>query len=242
MATIKIKFINGFNVDADFGADFDISINFVCSGIPYQRIQVSNNLLRYQDISGDWVTCCNEVGWTNHKYQIIEIDNSQTNFDEFINATFSNIDGAILESGAYVWNSEAPFYDNNFPTEVTKKIVKFNFTSNNIQFASCGVSIYGAGEYHFAYGKSTAMTAGDTYLDSDVSSGKVVEVCNTVDFEARYDEAYRTIILDTDQCVDYDFYSNYVGSKLNKQQPTPTAIKLFYHNNKLVSSKGKLLH
>lgn len=223
MATIKIKFKDGF----DLSTNVDISINFVCSGIPYQRIQVSNDLLRYQDISGDWVTCCNEVGWTNNKYKIIEIDDTQTNFNEFINEFYLNIDGAILESGTYIWNSEAPFYDNNFPTEVEKKIVKFNFKSNNIEFASCGVSAYNY-VYHFAYGKSTATPNSDSYSDDDVSSGKVIEVCNTEDFEARYDEAYRTIILDTDQCVDYDFYSNYVGIKLNKQE-TPTSHSITYN-------------
>lgn len=221
MATIKIKFKDGFNLSTSV----DVSINFVCSGISYQRIQISNYLLRYQDISGDWVTCCNEVGWTNYKYQIIEIDTTQASFSNFITAMKSNIEGVLLESGTYVWNNnDAPFSDGNFPTSTERKIVKFNFTSNNIQFASCGVSVYGAGEFHFAYGKSTATTTSNTYLSSDVSSGKVREVCNTenYDFWAGTD-LYRTIILDTDQYVDYDFYSNYVGSKLNKQQPTPTS-------------------
>lgn len=224
MATIKIKFKDGF----DLFTNVDISINFVCSGIPYQRIQVSNDLLRYQDISGDWVTCCNEVGWTNNKYKIIEIDDTQTNFNEFINEFYLNIDGAILKSGTYIWNSEAPFYDNNFPTEVEKKIVKFNFKSNNIEFASCGVSAYNS-VYHFAYGKSTATPYSDSYSDDDVSSGKAIEVCNTEVFEDNWlDEAYRTIILDSDQCVDYDFYSNYVSIKLNKQE-TPTSHSITYN-------------
>lgn len=220
MATIKIKFIDGFNLSTNV----DVSINLVCSGIPYQRIQVSNNLLRYQDISGDWVTCCNEIGWTNNKYKIIEIDTSQASFSTFITAFKTNIDGVLLESGTYLWNSEQPFYDGNFPTSAERKIVKFNFKSNNIEFASCGVSVYGAGEFHFAYGKSTATTTGNTYINSDVSSGKVKEVCNTEAYDFWVGtEVYRTIILDTDQYVDYDFYSNYVGSKLNKQQPTPTS-------------------
>lgn len=214
MAIIKIKFKDGFNLSTNV----DVSINFVCSGIPYQRIQVSNDLLRYQDISGDWVTCCNEIGWTNYKYKIIEIDTSQASFSTFITAMKSNIDGVLLESGTYIWNSEQPFSDGNFPTSAERKIVKFNFKSNNIEFASCGVSVYGAGEFHFAYGKSTATTTGNTYINSDVSSGKVKEVCNTENFDFWVGtEVYRTIILDADQYVDYDFYSNYVGSKLNKQ-------------------------
>lgn len=219
MATIKIKFKD----DLTF-TNFDVSTNFVCSGIPYQRIRILNDLLEYQDISGDWVICCNEIGWTNNKYKIIEIDTSQASFSTFITAMKSNIEGVLLESGTYVWNSEQPFSDGNFPTSTERKIVKFNFKSNNIQFTSCGVSVYGAGEFHFAYGKSTATTTGNTYLDSDVSNGKVKEVCNTenLDFWGGTD-VYRTIILDTDQYVDYDFYSNYVGSKLNKQQPTPTS-------------------
>lgn len=220
MATIKIKFIDGINLSTNV----DVSTNFVCSGIPYQRIRILNDLLEYQDISGDWHTCCNEIGWIDNKYKIIEIDTSQASFNAFITAFKNNIEGVLLESGTYIWNFEAPFYDGNFPTSTERKIVKFNFTSNNIQFASCGVSVYGGGEFHFAYGKSTATTTGNTYINSDVSSGKVKEVCNTeaYNFWAGAD-AYRTIILDTDQYVDYDFYSNYVGSKLNKQQPTPTS-------------------
>lgn len=116
--TIKIKFKDAF----DLFTNVDVSTNFVCSGIPYQRIRILNDVLAYQDISGDWHTCCNEIGWTNNKYKIIEIDPTQTNFDEFINEFYLNIDGAILESGTYIWNSEAPFYDNNFPTEVEKKL------------------------------------------------------------------------------------------------------------------------
>lgn len=226
MATIKIKFKDGIDI---IFAEFDVSINFVCSGIPYQRIQVSNDLLRYQDISGDWVTCCNEIGWTDYKYKIIEIDDTQTNFNEFFSTIYTYVDGLMLESGTYIWNSEKPFPNENFPTEVEKKIVKFNFKSNNIEFASCGVSAYNY-VYHFAYGKSTATPYSDSYSDDDVSSGKVIEVCNTDtgNSDNWLDEAYRTIILDTDQCVDYDFYSNYVGSKLNKQE-TPTSHSITYN-------------
>lgn len=233
MATIKIKFKDGFNLSTSV----DVSINFVCSGIPYQRIQVSNNLLRYQDISGDWVTCCNEVGWTNNKYKIIEIDDTQPNFQTFINAMKSNIEGVLLESGTYVWNNEQPFWGGDFPTSAQTKIIKFNFTSNNIQFASCGVSVYGAGEFHFAYGKSTATTTSDTYLNSDVSSGKVVEVCNTEAYDLwGGTDLYRTIILDTDQYVDYDFYSNYVGSKLNKQATEITYTCKWYLDGTIVNT------
>ena len=97
--------------------------------------------------------------------------------------------------------------------------------------------MYGAGEFHFAYGKSTATTTSDTYLNSDVSSGKVVEVCNTESYDLwGGTDLYRTIILDTGQYVDYDFYSNYVGSKLNKQATEITYTCKWYLDGTLVNT------
>ena len=238
MATIKIKFKNTLTLNK-----FDISINFSSNGKNYKNINTYQYPSGYALNYDTYTACFPGNSWTNEANKYIKIDTSQPTFNDFITAMKSNIEGVLLESGTYLWNNEQPFWGGEFPTSAETKIVKFNFTSNNIQFASCGVSTYGAGEFHFAYGKSTATTTGDTYLNSDVSSGKVVEVCNTEAYDLwGGTDLYRTIILDTDQYVDYDFYSNYVESKLNKQQPTPTAIKLFYHNNKLVSFKGKLLH
>ena len=216
MALIKIKFKESTSITT-----FEIGINFISNGTLYSKISGNGKM---QLLYNDFVVNSDSSSWANPNYQYIEIDPTQTNFNSFITAMKSNIAGVLLESGTYIWNSEQPFSDGNFPTSAERKIVKFNFKSNNVDFSSCGVSVYGAGEFHFAYGKSTVTTTGNTYLNDDVSSGKVKEVCNTeaYDFWGSTD-VYRTIILDTDQYVDYDFYSNYVGSKLNKQQPTPTS-------------------
>lgn len=220
MAIIKIKFKDTITMPSS-ATTFNITFTTPENSDEYNKMIVNYNneggINYYYNSSVTAVY--NSSGWRSYVYKVIEIDTSQPNFQTFINAMKSNIEGVLLESGTYVWNSEQPFWSGEFPTSTERKIVKFNFTSNNIQFASCGVSVYGAGgEFHFAYGKSTATTNGDTYLNSDVSSGKVLEVCNTeaYDFWGGTD-VYRTIILDTDQYVDYDFYSNYVGSKLNKK-------------------------
>lgn len=221
MSTIKIKFKDKL-IAYKIGT---IYINFTSDGTNWERISMSTATptlapILYYNSSGVYAG----GSWNYVNNQYIEIDPTQANFQAFITAFKTNIDGVLLESGTYIWNSEQPFSDDNFPTSTERKIVKFNFKSNNIEFASCGVSVYGAGEFHFAYGKSTATTTGNTYLNDDVSSGKVKEVCNTEAYNFwNNTDVYRTIILDTDQYVDYDFYSNYVGSKLNKQQPTPTS-------------------
>lgn len=235
MATIKIKFKDTLT----FTSSATYNLNFTSNGNNYTSLTTywnSNKQQRDMQYGSNDVV---ESGtWLNGNFKIIEVDPTQASFSTFITAFKTNIDGVLLESGTYVWiNKTAPFDDGYFPTSTERKIVKFNFKSNNIQFVSCGVSAYGAGEFHFAYGKSTATITGNTYLDSDVSSGKVVEVCNTeaYDFWVGAD-AYRTIILDTDQYVDYDFYSNYVGGKLNKQATEITYTCKWYLDGTLVNT------
>lgn len=243
MATIKIKFKDTITYP-DSITNYDIS--FTSNNKSYHSFYFSmysggDKYIWYvygSDETASDTACDNILGWRNPNYQYIEIDTTQANFQTFINAMKSNIEGVLLESGTYVWNNEQPFWGGDFPTSTDRKIVKFNFTSNNIQFASCGVSLYSAGEFHFAYGKSTATTAGtDTYSNSDVSSGKVIEVCNTEAYDLwGGTDLYRTIILDTDQYVDYDFYSNYVGSKLNKQATEITYTCKWYLDGTLVNT------
>lgn len=216
MAIIKIK----FKTTLTLTSDFDFLITFTSNSTTFTRMKVSQYISYNLNYGTTKVYDKPTNSWVDTAYQIIEIDTNQNEFNAFITAMKSNIEGVELEAGTYLWNNEQPFWSGEFPTSAERKIVKFNFTSNNIQFASCGVSVYGAGgEFHFAYGKSTATTAGtDTYSNSDVSSGKVIEVCNTEAFDFwGSTDVYRTIILETDQYVDYDFYSNYVGSKLNKK-------------------------
>lgn len=205
MATIKIKFKDGFNLSTSV----DISINFVCSGIPYQRIQVSNYLLRYQDISGDWVTCCNEVGWTDYKYKIIEIDNSQTNFNEFINAMKSNIQGVELEAGTYKWLSY-PDLNNSYAFPSSPYNVALNFIDNTIDGNINYTSI------KFEFNTSNNFLRYIYYVNSSTTTTKY-----DYDYPGWYNDDL-TITTTENQYVPYDFY-NYaiLGNQLVKQQPTP---------------------
>lgn len=239
MATIKIKFINDFDYISPIPTgndDVTFNITFKCDNITYNKIYINKDTI---SMSYGTTSVWDARGWSNTNYQYIEIDTTQSNFQTFITAMKSNIEGVLLESGTYVWNNEQPFWGGDFPTSAERKIVKFNFTSNNIQFASCGVSVYNAGEFHFAYGKSTATTAGtDTYSNSDVSSGKVIEVCNTEAYDLwGGTDLYRTIILDTDQYVDYDFY-NYaiLGNQLVKQATEITYTCKWFLDGTLVNT------
>ena len=188
MSTIKIKFNDEFNVTKPV----DVSINFVCSGIPYQRIQVSDFLLRYQDISGDWVTCCDENGWSNNKYQYIEIDTTQPNFQTFISRMKSNIAGVELEAGTYQWIGT--------PENPTTCNTNLNFTSNNENFT--GIKVYEGAVYLLAY----------------INNGTSIDVFNYDDWDWKQGTAYRTITTTSNQYIDYDFY-NYaiLGNQLVKQ-------------------------
>lgn len=201
MATITIKFKDGF----DLSNNVDISINFGCDGIYYQRIQVSNDLLRYQDISGDWFTCCNEIGWTNYKYKIITLDSNQTNFDSFITAMKDNIEGVLLESGTYKW------VDNIYGA--------YPFTSSPVKFLinfDSEIIIYQNAIQFFKNSANKLVTL--RYWQSD-------DYANVYEFEdgGWLQDGYKTITTTEDQYIDYDFY-NYaiLGNQLVKQGDTPT--------------------
>ena len=154
MSTIKIKFKDNITYPAS-NTNYDIS--FTSNGKSYHSFYFSmySGGAKYiwyvygSDVTFSDTACDNIFGWKNPNFQYIEIDTNQPNFQTFINAMKSNIEGVLLESGTYVWNNEQPFWGGDFPTSAERKIVKFNFTSNNIQFASCGVSLYSAGEFHF---------------------------------------------------------------------------------------------
>lgn len=204
-STIKIKFKDGFNLSANV----DVSINFVCDGIPYQRIQVSNDLLRYQDISGDWVTCCNEIGWTNYKYKIIEVDTSQASFSTFITAMKSNIDGAELEAGTYKWLSY-PDLNNSYAFPSSPYNVALNFIDNTIDGNINYTSI------KFEFNTSNNFLKYIYYVNSSTTTTKY-----DYDYPGWYNDDL-TITTTENQYVPYDFY-NYaiLGNQLVKQQPTP---------------------
>lgn len=140
---IKIKLKSTLTINSTF----NITINFTSNNSSFSRMKVETRTFAEGTIKvlfyDSHPACYKLNDWTDNNYQVIEIDPTQSNFQTFINAMKSNIEGVELEAGTYLWNNEQPFW-------------------------------------------------GGTDL-------------------------YRTIILDNAQYVDYDFYSNYVGSKLNKQ-------------------------
>ena len=214
MATIKIKFKDTLTL-----SNFSILINFTCNGVSYLGFRAvsafGGSLSYYKD--SERLQSAYSDRWFNTAYQVIEIDPTQTNFQTFITAMKSNIEGVELEAGTYQWIG--------VPENPTTCNTNLNFTSNNENFT--GIKVYEDAIYLLAY----------------INNGTSMTVFNYDDWEWKQGEAYITIITTSNQYIDYDFY-NYaiLGNQLVKQQPTPTAIKLFYHNNKLVSSKGKLLH
>ena len=217
MATIKIK----FKTTLTLNTNFNISINFTSNNESYSLMKVQTRTFAEGTIKvlfyGSNAVCYNLNDWSDEKYKTIEIDTTQSNFNAFITAMKSNIEGVELEAGTYQWIGT--------PENPTTCNTNLNFTSNNENFT--GIKVYEGAVYLLAY----------------INNGTSIDVFNYDDWDWKQGEAYRTITTTKNQYVPYNFY-NYaiLGNQLIKQQPTPTAIKLFYHNNKLVSFKGKLLH
>ena len=221
MATIKIKFKDNITYPAS-NTNYDIS--FTSNGKSYHSFYFSiyaGGAAYLWYVYGSSETASDTAssiidGWRNPNYQYIEIDPTQANFNTFINAMKSNIEGVELEAGTYKW-----VYEPTIPT---------------ISFVAPFIFIT-TGSYDYI--EISGDTSHIVYTDFDN------DTINAYTFSNKnwWNNTYKAITTTESQYVDYDFY-NYaiLGNQLVKQQPTPTAIKLFYHNNKLVSSKGKLLH
>lgn len=213
MSKIKIKIKESTSI-----VPFEIGISFISNGTLYSKISGNGKM---QLLYNDFVVNSDSSSWANPNYQYIEIDPTQTNFNAFITAMKSNIDGVELEAGTYKWV--------DIPTNILEDASgnltgEFPFVSNGKNLSYIGVEDVGSNQVTISY----------TGIDFDAY------VLNDVGWT---NYAYKIITTTENQYVDYDFY-NYaiLGNQLVKQTPTPTAIKLFYYNNKLVSSKGKLLH
>lgn len=215
MSTIKIKFKDTLTLTSDF----DFFINFTSNSTTFNRMKVSQYISYNLNYGTTKVYDKPTNSWVDTAYQIIEIDTNQNEFNAFINAMKNNIEGVELEAGTYQWIGT--------PENPTTCNTNLNFTSNNENFT--GIKVYEGAVYLLAY----------------INNGTSIDVFNYDDWDWKQGTTYRTITTSSNQYVSYDFY-NYaiLGNQLVKQQPAPvpTAIKLFYHNNKLVSSKGKLLH
>lgn len=120
---------------------------------------------------------------------------------------------ATIKAGTYKFVDTPDFglRGNVFPSNDTRRIELIQFESNNTAFNSMGICV-DVGEYHFAYGKSTANTSGTTYTDSDITAGKVIPVYNSEMGEPWSNAAssmivYQTIVLATDQTVSDELYT-----------------------------------
>lgn len=119
---------------------------------------------------------------------------------------------ATIKAGTYKFVNLPDFglTGGYFPTNNTRKIELIQFESDNTAFNSMGICI-DSGEYHFAYGKSTANTSGTTYTDSDVTAGKVIAVYNSENpspwLDGSSNGKYKTIAIATDQTVSDEFYT-----------------------------------
>ena len=198
MALIKIKFKDVLTFSNDINSIFNI--NFTSNGNSYTKFSlIVLTAKAVVSISYNDVIAYADISWDNTAFQYIEIDPTQTNFQAFITAMKSNIQGVELEAGTYKWNDTI---DN-----VSKKTyAEFDFSSNNIgvltditlDTISLTYSVYGDEDNTYvAYSFPTNTWTNDNY---------------------------KTIVTSTNQYIDYDFY-NYaiLGNQLVKQQPTPTS-------------------
>ena len=189
MSTIKIKLKD--TLTFTIGTDTTIDVSFTCNGVSYSSFYIyapkaSQKLIKYgETLVYDFPTL-----WLNTAYQIIEIDPTQTNFQTFITAMKSNIEGVELEAGTYKWVDSPNLVVNNGV---------FNFTSNSTDFKK--------------------IIIGSTSINySSTASGPTVETSVLIDKNIWSNDAYKTITTTENQYIDYDFY-NYaiLGNQLVKQ-------------------------
>lgn len=186
--TIKIKFKESTSI-----TPFEIGINFISNGTLYSKISGNGKM---QLLYNDFVVNSDSSSWANPNYQYIEIDPTQTNFQTFITAMKSNIEGVELESGTYKWVDE--------PTIPTVSFVApFTFITT--------------GSYDYI--KISGDTSHIIYTDFDNDTTNAYTFSN----KDWWNNTYKTITTTENQYVDYDFY-NYaiLGNQLVKQ-PTPTS-------------------
>lgn len=201
MATIKIKFKDTITISKNTS----FTINYSSNGKTFDTMDFGyhsgKQMTTIQYISNSSVTIVydNTLGWPyeNPNYQYITIDTNQTNFNAFITAMKSNIEGVELESGTYVWVDVPTPFKFNLSTAI-------NFVSNNIELARITIDM-------------------DSYDIVYTSSNKEKYIAYSVNNDGRSNNAYKTIATSENQYIDYDFYNFAIlGNKLVKQGSTPT--------------------
>ena len=193
MATIKIKFKDTITMPSS-ATTFNITFTTPENSDEYNKMIVNYNneggINYYYNSSVTAVY--NSSGWRSYVYKVIEIDTTQANFNAFITAMKSNIEGVELEAGTYFWNENLL----NFPTLTqTLNFISHSRVFNSMTFyyndSSSGGLNYDTNEaYHwYSYADNLWMTA-----------------------------QYKRIVTTENQYVSYDFY-NYaiLGGNLVKQ-------------------------
>ena len=132
--------------------------------------------------------------------QYIEIDTTQHAFNEFITKMKDNIASVELEAGTYKWINNPNIDGVNISSDV------FSFNCNDVTYSYIEVSQVRASPVELTYAITYAPSSGQSTRVYTLSSWTLAN------------ENYKTIVLDTNQYVSYDFY-NYaiLGNQLVKQ-------------------------
>lgn len=234
MATIKIKFKD----TPTFTSDFDIDINFTCDNISYTSIVFKTsgtillkNILRYVNSSSAVnAYSVTQSQWGDAKYQYIEIDTSQTNYATFINAMKSNIDGVLLENGTYVWVDIPTKSSSDVYTTIDCKYNRLNSDgSYQTEFAYNCTSMYAYNRTVNAHSKTIIVEFGNGIekVNYGTSGGWQFDNDDKNITPTSDNTLLRSIKLETDQYIDYDFYNYAIGgNQLVKQEATKVSIDL----------------
>ena len=210
MTTIKIKFKSTLTLNSNF----NISVNFTSNNESYSSMKVqtrifvegTTKLLFY----GNNAVCYDLNDWENENYKTIEIDPTQANFQTFITAMKSNIEGVLLESGTYKWVEE-PI------TPTISFVAPFTFITTD----------------SYDYIEISGDTSHIVYTDFNYDSINAYTFSN----KDWWNNTYKTITTTENQYVDYDFY-NYaiLGNQLVKQATEITYTCKWYLDGTLVNT------
>ena len=163
---IKIKFKDTIKTTSN---PQTINISFTSNGKTYSGIQyIDTPALRYL-FTGDYDQAYFDDSWTNNNFKIIEIDPTQTNFQAFITAMKSNIQGVELEAGTYKWN-DVP--EKSFIKEVRYNI-EFNF-GTQISFDEALMQYY-SNVWNTAYSFSRKIWANDSYKTITTTADQYID-------------------------------------------------------------------
>ncbi len=208
MAIVKWKFNDTLENVAD--AVGEMSLNFTSNGITYNNFVLENydpsdgtfNTIRYDQPNGDYIIVYENNAWLNTKYQYIEVDDTSTDYANFVEWAKEN-GGVLLEAGEYKWVDEP----NLSLLEDVINIV-LDFTTGNMSGSNVQAQPTKGGNILYAW-----STGGDETIYFGAGSWS--------------NETYKTITTTTNQYINYDFYTWAItGNQLIKQTSNKVTIDL----------------